>query len=104
MKPSFVDRERRWRDRWERDGTHRADLNSAATRRFVHDAAPFPNGPLHLGHVRTYVLGDLCARYSRKRGDAVLYTTGFDAFGLPIELAARAGVRRAIWSNARSRR
>ncbi|MCZ6870233.1 MAG: class I tRNA ligase family protein, partial [Gammaproteobacteria bacterium] len=84
----FHELERRWRAAWERSHCHQAPEAPVGPKYFIHDAAPFPNGPLHLGHVRTYLLGDVMARYQRLRGRCVLYLTGFDAFGLPIELAA----------------
>ncbi len=80
--------EARWQRVWEDAGCHRAPRLPGPTKYFVHDSAPSPNGPLHLGHVRTYVLGDMTARYQRLLGKSVLYHTGFDAFGLPIELEA----------------
>src|SRR4029077_4450891 len=57
---------------------------------FIYDSGPFPNGPLHMGHVRTYVLGDVTARYQRLLGRSVLYATEWDAFGLPNEVEALA--------------
>ena len=84
----FSAMERRWRRAWESADCHRAHRRPSARRYFIHDSAPFPNGPLHMGHVRTYVLGDINARYRRLLGSEVLYHTGFDAFGLPIELEA----------------
>jgi len=80
--------QRRWRHAWESAECHRAPRHPSSKGYFIHDAAPFPNGPLHMGHVRTYVLGDIHARSRRLLGHEVLYYTGFDAFGLPIELAA----------------
>lgn len=80
--------EREWQAAWERAGCHSAPDVPQGRKFFVHDSTPFPNGPLHLGHVRTYLLGDMTARYQRLRGKCVLYHSGFDSFGLPIELEA----------------
>ncbi len=55
---------------------------------YIKPSAPFTSGNVHIGHVRSYSIGDSYARFRRARGDAVLFAFGFDAFGLPAELGA----------------
>jgi leucyl-tRNA synthetase len=74
---------------WERRGDFEAPRPDEGRERvYVKPSSPFTSGNLHMGHVRDYSIGDSYARFRRGRGDAVLFGFGFDAFGLPAELAA----------------
>ena len=55
---------------------------------YIKPSAPFTSGNVHIGHVRSYSIGDAYARFQRARGNKVLFAFGFDAFGLPAELGA----------------
>lgn len=79
----------RWQARWEACSIFHAEPRSDRPNWAIIELPPFANGSLHLGHVRNYALGDVCARFRRMAGYNVLYTSGFDSFGLPNELAAR---------------
>jgi len=65
---------------------------------YIKASAPFTSGNIHMGHVRSYAIGDAYARYCRARGDNVLFAFGYDSFGLPAELGAiAAGVHPSAW-------
>ncbi len=89
--------EQTWQQRWDVRGTFEApnptgDLSAGfgdlviAPHTFVMDMFPYPSGAgLHVGHPLGYIGTDVYARYRRMKGDNVLHTMGFDAFGLPAE-------------------
>ncbi len=81
-------RQAAWR---ERDAFRTPPLNDEQPHLYIKPSAPFTSGNVHIGHVRSYSIGDAYARFRRARGEAVLFAFGFDAFGLPAELGAIAG-------------
>ena len=81
-------RQAAWR---ERDAFRTPALEDDQPHLYIKPSAPFTSGNVHIGHVRSYSIGDAYARFRRARGEAVLFSFGFDAFGLPAELGAIAG-------------
>ena len=81
-------RQAAWR---ERDAFRTPPLADDRPHLYIKPSAPFTSGNVHIGHVRSYSIGDAYARFRRARGDDVLFAFGFDAFGLPAELGAIAG-------------
>lgn len=85
--------EAHWQERWEEEGAFYAanpvgDLagDTSAPKFFIQDMFPYPSGRgLHVGHPLGYIATDTVARYHRMKGENVLYTMGYDAFGLPAE-------------------
>ncbi len=104
--------ERRWQDTWDAEGTFEtpnpagplADPAAIAGRPklFVLDMFPYPSGTgLHVGHPLGFIGTDIYSRYKRMTGHNVMYTMGFDAFGLPAEqYAVQTGQHPAITTNA----
>ena len=65
---------------------------------FVLDMFPYPSGTgLHVGHPLGFIGTDVFSRFKRMTGHNVLYSMGFDAFGLPAEqYAVQTGQHPAI--------
>lgn len=57
---------------------------------YIGSAWPYVNGGLHLGHIAGLLPADVLARYHRRQGDVVLWTSGSDCHGTPITERARA--------------
>jgi leucyl-tRNA synthetase len=82
--------ERRWQDRWAREGTFHApnpgEPGSEREKVYLLDMFPYPSGSgLHVGHPLGFIGTDVLGRYLRMTGRNVLHAMGFDAFGLPAE-------------------
>lgn len=87
-RPAVV--EPRWQLAWQQARTFETGSRPRGPKWFIVELPPFATGQLHIGHARNYVMADAGARFARMQGYDVLYTSGFDTFGLPTELAARA--------------
>jgi leucyl-tRNA synthetase len=82
---------RRQADWHERHAFRTPPIGEDRARKYIKPSAPFTSGNIHIGHVRSYSIGDAYARFCRGRGEDVLFAFGFDSFGLPAELGAIAG-------------
>src|SRR5271154_2364517 len=78
--------EAKWQKKWLEEKVFAAHDESAKPKYYQLETFPYPSAAgLHVGHPKGYIAEDVHARYSRMKGKEVLYTMGWDAFGLPTE-------------------
>ncbi|MCE2462688.1 MAG: leucine--tRNA ligase [Dehalococcoidia bacterium] len=95
--PQEIDR--KWQERWERDGTYRVRDDDPSPKWYELTMYPYPSGDLHIGHWYAMAPADCHARFRRMQGYNVIHPMGFDAFGLPAENAAiQRGIHPYTWT------
>jgi leucyl-tRNA synthetase len=83
--------EPRWQRVWASERTWEVTNEGAARTHggyetsYVLEMLPYPSGEPHIGHLKTYAVGDAIAHFHRRTGHRVLHPMGYDAFGLPAE-------------------
>ena len=78
--------EKKWQKYWEAKKFYRADDKSKKPKYYQLETFPYPSAAgLHVGHPKGYIGEDIHSRYVRMNGKEVMYTMGWDAFGLPTE-------------------
>ena len=80
----FAKIEKKWQKRWKKDKVFEVDPDPTKKKFFLTVPYPYPNGALHMGHGRTYTVGDLIARYKRMKGFNVLFPMASHITGTPI--------------------
>ncbi|HKH41237.1 MAG TPA: leucine--tRNA ligase [Solirubrobacterales bacterium] len=83
--------ERKWQLIWEAENTWvvanpgSPEFDASKPKSYVLEMLPYPSGEPHVGHLKTYSVGDAIAHFRRRRGYSVVHPMGYDAFGLPAE-------------------
>ncbi len=80
----FAKYEKKWQKRWKKDKVFEADPDPRRKKFFLTVPYPYTNGALHIGHGRTYTVGDLIARWRRMQGYNVLFPMASHMTGTPI--------------------
>ncbi len=76
--------EKKWQKKWEEAHIFEANPDLKKPKFFLTVPYPYTSGPLHIGHGRTYTIGDIYARYKRMQGFNVLWPMAFHITGTPI--------------------
>ncbi len=83
MNINFKKIEEKWQKRWEEAEIFNANPDNRE-KFFITAAFPYLNGVLHAGHLRTFTIPEVMARYQRMKDKNVLWTFGYHVTGTPI--------------------
>ncbi|MCW1306636.1 MAG: class I tRNA ligase family protein, partial [Candidatus Nanoarchaeia archaeon] len=75
--------EKKWQELWKRDRVFEADPRKQK-KFYITIPYPYTSGAMHVGHGRTYTLGDIIARFYRMLGYNVLFPMAAHVSGTPI--------------------
>jgi len=84
MALDFQKIEQKWQKAWEKDKIFEPSADKKKKKFFFTVPYPYVSGPLHVGHGRTYSVGDFIVRYKRKLGYNVLWPIAFHLSGMPV--------------------
>jgi len=85
-KYNYIEREKFWREYWEKRNIYAYDENSTKPVYSVDTPPPYVSAShLHAGHIMSYSQAEFVVRYKRMKGFNVFYPMGFDDNGLPTE-------------------
>ncbi len=83
--------ERKWQQVWAEEKTWEVPnpgepgFDDSKPKSYVLEMLPYPSGEPHVGHLKTYAVGDAIAHFRRRHGFEVIHPMGYDSFGLPAE-------------------
>jgi leucyl-tRNA synthetase len=83
--------ERKWQQVWADEKTWEVPnpgqpgFDDSKPKSYVLEMLPYPSGEPHVGHLKTYAVGDAIAHFRRRHGFEVIHPMGYDSFGLPAE-------------------
>src|SRR3981081_1731248 len=69
----------------DRDPSGARGRGPQAPKSYVLEMLPYPSGEPHIGHLKTYSVGDAIAHFHRRLGRRGRHPLGYDSFGLPAE-------------------
>jgi leucyl-tRNA synthetase len=76
--------EKKWQQKWAKKDIFKGKIDKTKKKFFVTIPYPYSSGALHVGHARTYTLGDLFCRYKRQIGHNTLWPMAFHITGTPV--------------------
>ena len=85
--------EKKWQIKWEQAKIFEADPDPSKKKIFITSPYPYPTGLSHIGNGRSFINGDIFARYYRAKGYNVLYPMAFHITGTPV-LAISSSIER----------
>ena len=75
--------EEKWQEKWDEKGIFQPEPDNRE-KFYITVAYPYPSGGMHVGHVRTFTLPDVFARYKRMNNYNVLFPMAWHVTGTPI--------------------
>lgn len=76
--------EKKWQDAWAKQKAFEPKTDASKEKFFFTVPYPYVSGSLHVGHGRTYAVGDVVARFKRMSGFNVLWPMAFHITGTPV--------------------
>ncbi len=81
---NFAEIERKWQQKWQEDRIFEPEIDESKKKFFLTVPYPYMSGALHIGHGRTFTIGDIIARFKRMQGYNVLFPMAFHVTGTPV--------------------